>query len=305
MMPDDGGISWSSSSSTSSLENDGPTLFEPRKETTPASELEDALYDITHVITCLYEFSVTIRNPAPRDRLDKCSSINVSHFEPFDIQHVSDKFPNAERYLVQRLGKANTRRRQLLRYHEKHHQKIAQQPVNSPMLTLPAHRGDKNENYQEDAAQEAENATAEVHIPVKSPGTVTTSRETHTTVSTYVPREPEQDILDACSDTDHSQTSYASSANSASGGHVTQVPPPPDQDNAFDRKPFECPYCYAIISVSGTTSWMYVHIKRVHSRRSIDGSGCGSRGSSSGTLSVERKPPFFGVPPIPAFRSNS
>jgi hypothetical protein len=256
-MPD-GGISWSSSSSTSSLENDEPTLFEPRKETTPASELEDTLYDITHVITCLYEFSITIRNPAPRDRLEKCSSIDVSHFEPFDIQHVSHKFPSAEMYLVERLGKANTRRRQLLRYHEKHHHKIAHQPVNNAIPTsLPALLGDKKKNYQEDVAQGVENATAEALVQLKGPGTVTTARKTQTTVSTYVPREQDTQ-LDACSDTDHSETSYASSANPAGGRHLIQVPPPPDQDNAFDRKPFECPYCYAIISVSGAKSWMYV-----------------------------------------------
>jgi hypothetical protein len=38
------------------------------------TELEEYVSDITHVITCLYEFSITIRNPAPQDRLEKCST---------------------------------------------------------------------------------------------------------------------------------------------------------------------------------------------------------------------------------------
>jgi len=37
------------------------------------TELEECILDIAHVIKCLYEFSITIRNPAPQDRFEKCS----------------------------------------------------------------------------------------------------------------------------------------------------------------------------------------------------------------------------------------
>jgi hypothetical protein len=36
------------------------------------------------------------------------SSIDVSYFEKFDIQHMHGKFPHASGYLIERLGQANT-----------------------------------------------------------------------------------------------------------------------------------------------------------------------------------------------------
>jgi hypothetical protein len=48
-----------------------------------------------------------------------------------------------------------------------------------------------------------------------------------------------------------------------------------------------------------------VLIRRVHSRRSRDGSAGCSSGSSSGTRSEERKTTFLGVPPVSAFQRFS
>ncbi|KAF8535023.1 hypothetical protein BDD12DRAFT_913060 [Trichophaea hybrida] len=73
--------------------------------------------------------------------------------------------------------------------------------------------------------------------------------KTQTIVSVYIPRRPKQDLktVDACSDSDNSQTSFASSPN---GKSAVRVPPPPplDPKSAFDGKPFQCPYCYEIVS---------------------------------------------------------
>jgi len=52
------------------------------------------------------------------------SSIDVSYFEKFDIQHMHGKFPHASGYLIERLGQANTAQRQLLRYYERRHLKF-------------------------------------------------------------------------------------------------------------------------------------------------------------------------------------
>ncbi|KAA8894854.1 hypothetical protein FN846DRAFT_785814, partial [Sphaerosporella brunnea] len=203
------------------------------------SELEDTLHDVTHVITCLYEFSITIQNPAPRDRLKESSTIEVSHFQPFGIEHVWNKFPQAEEYLRERLGKANARRRQLLMYHKKHHQKIS-----------------KDSSVNDDQ-QEHQAVLIAIPASVKVPETVVRSQKSQTTVSTYVQREDITDALDARSDTDHSQTSYApSSSGSTDRRYRIPVPPPPDQDNSLFGFPFECPYCYEIASISGTKAWI-------------------------------------------------
>jgi len=104
-------------------------------------ELDECLEEVAHVITCLYKFSIAIQNPAPLHRLQKSSLIGVSHFEPFDIQHVSNKFPDAEPYLVQRLGRSNTRRRQLLRYYERHHDEIVGRYGLESLVLAPEEQG--------------------------------------------------------------------------------------------------------------------------------------------------------------------
>ena len=71
---------------------------------------------------------MSIRNHAPGDNIQKkCHSIDLSHFEKYDIQHICGKFKGAPKYLQERLGEANVKRRQLLRYHERHRDKIAGQ----------------------------------------------------------------------------------------------------------------------------------------------------------------------------------
>ena len=92
----------------------------------PPSQLKDFVSDITHIITCLNKLSIPIENPALKERLLNIAHIDVSYFEQWDIKHVNDKFCPVElqnsfriaKYLGKRLGKANTRRRQLLKYYE-------------------------------------------------------------------------------------------------------------------------------------------------------------------------------------------
>jgi hypothetical protein len=67
---------------------------------------------------------MTIQNPAPHDRFMKGSSIDTSHFELFDTQHVCSKFPKADEFVTHRLGKAISIRRQFLKYSENHRKRL-------------------------------------------------------------------------------------------------------------------------------------------------------------------------------------
>ncbi|KAF8244869.1 ankyrin [Wilcoxina mikolae CBS 423.85] len=204
--------------------------------------LEESLTDITHIITCLYKFSIATRNPTPRDRLEKCSSIDVSYFETFDIQHAAEKFPSLDtnHYLIQRLGNANTRRRQLLRYHEQHHEKIVGHGS-------PAPEADTKERDQSDSA-------SAIYTIAQT--------QTDTTVSTYVPPPPVAaedswtaasfDFSDTRSEGEFSQTSYASSTG---GMGSLRVPDPPN-DDAFDGMPFQCTYCYTLTVHDNRRTWV-------------------------------------------------
>lgn len=67
-------------------EEEGTTDMDPEiASTTPLKEI---IKEIGNAITCLYRLSISIQSPASQDRLEKMEKIVMSHFEPFDIEHV-------------------------------------------------------------------------------------------------------------------------------------------------------------------------------------------------------------------------
>jgi len=239
--------------SDSSAEDDcGDTsLVEPLAQMKSNTAFEECLIDIAHFITCLYKFSIATQNPTPRDRLEKCAKIDMSHYEAFDVKHLAEKFSAAREhnYLIQRLGRANTKRRQLLKYYDQHHEKIA------------GHGDTAAEAHdQRDGDSEANTATASAGMT-----------RTDTTVSTYVPRGDSEtvdmDSIDSRSesgfsesshaDSDFTQTSYASSTG---GTGSLRVPDPPE---GYDVH-LQCPYCFTLMVVENRLSWMYAVSKTHH-----------------------------------------
>ncbi|KAK3946401.1 hypothetical protein QBC46DRAFT_276311, partial [Diplogelasinospora grovesii] len=182
------------------------------------TELGQILGGITVIIDCLFRLSVEIRNPAPHDRFRQSKLTDTSHYEPFDIQHVQTKFPNLDREIAERLGKAISRRRQYFKYREMHHARL------SHGLIL-------------------ETSAIEI-IPVS-------------TIASSIPEALKQDTSfdpralndDAASDNGVSQTSYATSV--ATQDELRVPPMPPGAHNG----PFECPFCYMMIVASSRSSW--------------------------------------------------
>lgn len=227
------------------------------------TDLEYALLDISHVLKCLYRFSVVLHQPIPLERIQRCASIDVKHYEFWDIGHATNKFPQAPKFLQQRLGRANSKRRQLLIYHERHHKKISQ----------PGH--DKEEPQATPARQVELELTPSAPRPVDNMQTVScpfgnSTRGPRTvfsgtTATTFYPKgnvvlDLNAILEDQESDTAVSQTSYASTYSGGSGlaTYNLVVPnPPKGEDAAFDGEPFECPYCHDIISIKSSKSWRY------------------------------------------------
>jgi hypothetical protein len=222
-----------------------------RNRNSPITRLEECLVDVAHVITCLYDFSISIRNPVPRDRLQKCAQIDVSHFEWWDIQHVMNKFHGADEDLLHRLGKANTRRRQLLQYYIKHRETIAGH--NSGVLD-DLGREILGDSCRDQAQKIDEYATTIV--------TSASTKKTQTTVSTYVPRnsrEPGaggQDVdlnADAASESGQTQTTFTGTTAEIQYSWMSS---PPGIDKAYEGMPFECPFCFSVIIVHDKPSFM-------------------------------------------------
>jgi hypothetical protein len=202
-------------------------------------------------------------------------AIPVSHFEEFDIGHVREKFPHAEEFLIGRLGKANSKRRQILRYNEKHHEKIIGHHDSSlsetPQLKagLATATGDDiwgdPGNIGDIAPVEEMNAPGNHPVSVKGAGTVVTAatQETKTIISLFQPKRgggmpsTTSDNPDEGSETDQSQATSCASSSSPSNAYYPRVPPPPDQESALDGDPFQCPFCFTIITVSGREAWKY------------------------------------------------
>ncbi|KAL8979961.1 MAG: hypothetical protein Q9205_004831 [Flavoplaca limonia] len=90
----------------------------------PTTELQALFGEVVTIIQCLYKLAMIIRNPAQHDFLAESYKADTAAFEPFDEQHVRNKFPQAKEELIHRLAKALTRRRGYLKYRARHSMKL-------------------------------------------------------------------------------------------------------------------------------------------------------------------------------------
>ena len=255
-----------SDSDDSSPECDVDNALLDEEQLSPTSDLEYAMLDIDHVLKCLYRFSTVLYQAVPANRIRKCASIDVKRYEFLGTQHVANKFPHAPEALLKRLGRANTKRRQLLIYNERHHKKII-----SATLTQLQGLLELAEEIQEDKLEGTEPNTVpgldpdpenwEPIEPIQAPGTVlsvTTATTFRANNKTSAELEPLPEEIGQGSDTGtrYSETSYASSYADGLGGYRLSVPDPPQHvGGRFDDEPFLCPYCHDMVCIKNSKSW--------------------------------------------------
>ncbi|KAJ5354972.1 uncharacterized protein N7496_012184 [Penicillium cataractarum] len=179
------------------------------------SEVQMIYQEVHDTIGNLFQLSMIIRKPAQHDRLRGTKRSDAAGFEPFDMQHVLNKYPQAEPSVLERLGLAISQRRAILRYRERHHLKL----------------GKGLERAIEDRSDA---------VSTKMSDTVATN---------FVEQPPTHVGFDSQSLV--SQTSYAQTLLNGEEGMV--LPPLPAESE--DGTPFECPYCFVIISISGDNQW--------------------------------------------------
>ena len=200
------------------------------------TELQQLVSNMAEIVTCLMRLSMAIRNPAPHDQFKESVHIDTSHFETYDVEHVRSKFPGAEEYLVTRLGKAVSRRRQYLKYRDLHRKKyeqgLQQVQLEAPPVAIPAPVAI--------APSEVVQSTVASSIPL--------AIKTSTSTTELDENDYYEDTL--------SQTSYASSANDS-----TKLRPPPLPEEGQNGDPFECPLCFRLTSVRQPSAW-HKHVYR-------------------------------------------
>jgi hypothetical protein len=91
-----------------------------------STEIGQILLDVSEINTDLLRLSKAMRNPAPHERFINAISTDTSYFNEHDQRHVADKFPKAAPFLLARLAKALSRRRQFFKYREHHQNKLRQ-----------------------------------------------------------------------------------------------------------------------------------------------------------------------------------
>ena len=192
----------------------------------PKTEIEELQESLATNINCLFQMSMLVRKPAQHDVYLGSKRADVAAFEPFDYNHVREKYPKADDALAKRLGKAITRRRKYLKYRERHATKLRQ----GISKVDPGARDFQHANERESMTLGTQSILSD---------TIVTDFE-----------QRNIDFDDKSSNTGISQTSYAPTL--LSGGNVA-IPRPPK--TSLGGVPFECPYCFYVITVDGTRSW--------------------------------------------------
>jgi len=93
-----------------------------------SDELSELNLSVGDIITSLFKVSMLVKKATTRNRYAKAANAKEDAFlTEFDIRHVSDKYPKlrTKPWLLERLGKAITQRRQFLRYCRNHQHRIA------------------------------------------------------------------------------------------------------------------------------------------------------------------------------------
>ena len=198
--------------------------------------------NIVSTIDRLYRLAFKIRNPAMRLGLSKAKSYSekdpetgqdlIEEFANFDLQHIQELFRfygyapadcEEVNYLIKRLAKANTRRRQQFRYWKKRREKYA--AVQRP--------------------QQAQRTFELVERPSQSvpelrnmPAAPESSKP-----STATWLNPQMVNVDDNASVVSSSTTIFPMSDKAGRDRVG-IPPPPVVDES--AKEFECPFCYTI-----------------------------------------------------------
>lgn len=183
------------------------------------------------------------RKPAPYDRLLRSAKIDTKFYEFFDQRHVLEKFPRADLALIERLGRAITKRRKYFKYREQHRQKLSQQ--RRPDLVVSTGGETSGPGRKEEDGPSVHEKAIEVVSDIWTTSLVQSSGANQsTTASTlFVPVTAPLNTqsFDQQSDAG-TQTSY---------GTVSSIRPdrlslPPLPRSSDGGREFECPYCFTI-----------------------------------------------------------
>ena len=201
----------------------------------------------------LFQLSMFIHKSTRRNKFASFAAGRGEMETQIDIRHVQDRFPFARNNpeLIERLGKANARRRQWLGYKKKHRAKLGRQP--SPDLNPDSTtEGPSRWSLSLGTGLPLEDHVGEgVDIPSDQSERTALSSTVASTFYAAPPLEPDEESQG--SEAGYSETTYSESVEGGSEIAMSYFPQPPPE--SVNGNPFECPYCFQIVSITGRTSW--------------------------------------------------
>ncbi|KIW90528.1 uncharacterized protein Z519_09175 [Cladophialophora bantiana CBS 173.52] len=180
------------------------------------AEVAEIFNDMVQVITNLYRMSILVRQPSQQDRFLRYQKDDAAGYEPFDRNHVREKFPDADSIVVDRLGRAISNRCRHLKALARHRAKLGK-------------------------------GISHVHVETHDGVSTVISG---TLATDYDDRGPIAK-LESESVSGESTTSYA--ASFLVGKKSIRVPLP--LMGYGNEQQFECPYCFLITTTNSRKSW--------------------------------------------------
>lgn len=89
------------------------------------TEVQQIHQGLLEAITHLYQMSMMIPQPAHHDRLIGTRKVDAEPFVFWAKQHASNKYPHADKVVIDRLSSTMARQRAILKYRERHHAKLS------------------------------------------------------------------------------------------------------------------------------------------------------------------------------------
>ncbi|KAH8588317.1 hypothetical protein B0O99DRAFT_677508 [Bisporella sp. PMI_857] len=212
----------------------------------PTSEMPQLMDSLRFTLGCLYR--IPIRRPTSIDRLKKLSSIDLSHFEPFDSSYVAERCPTASEVLKQRLKVMISNRRRVLNYRARHYKnikptvRVVQGPLMEPGPDLP-----RIEAFHQRESNQSE-------VQSSRPSQVSKA-------TTFKPDDfpyPPPDLFSP-DDASVAESTPSSTVSSWTGSQKLYVPPRPKPISGGNA--FLCPYCFVICKAKSDHTWKH-HVLR-------------------------------------------
>ena len=202
---------------------------------------------INDCVSGLFKVSRLITKSSTRDRHAKSYVAKGAKFDNhYDVEHVKQKFEasRAPLWLLERLGKANTMRRQFFRYCRTHREQLAHTTI-TPKGHSEAH---KEVIGIDISLSHLEMATIVTNITASRLSAVQTEASSLGPINLAAAEDAFDDTL--------SSSTFATSVER--GDHTSHLAVPPLDEFSAPGMPFECPYCLTIQRFNGQAGWKYV-----------------------------------------------